>query len=154
MPPYVVAKGVNNLSKDDKLIKRMTAKPIPSDIEFKEFRQYLEMYGFKLDRTNGSHNIFIHPNSIDIYSIPTVNGIYNGGNSNLPLLGDNKTIAEFFRRPEGYRYALFDTMYDMVVCFVGTMLTTIVLGISYNFANAYKLDNLIKYQKQVVSTKI
>lgn len=74
MPPYIVAKGVNNLSKDDKLIKRMTAKPIPSDIEFKEFRRYLEMYGFKLDRTNGSHNIFIHPNSIDIYSIPTVNG--------------------------------------------------------------------------------
>lgn len=86
--------------------------------------------------------------------IPTVNGIYNGGNSNLPLLGDNKTIAEFFRRPEGYRYALFDTMYDMVVCFVGTMFATIVLGISYNFANAYKLDNLIKYQNQVVSTKI
>lgn len=53
--------------------------------------------------------------------IPMDERFYNGGNSFAPLLGEDQMIAEFFRSPAGYRYALMDTMEDMLCCLFGTM---------------------------------
>lgn len=47
-------------------------------------------------------------------SIPEGNALWNGGATNLPLNGSDEEIAAFFRSPEGYRYALMDTMGDIV----------------------------------------
>lgn len=53
--------------------------------------------------------------------IPMDERFYNGGNSFAPLLGEDQMIAEFFRSPAGYRYALMDTMEDMLCCLFGTI---------------------------------
>lgn len=53
--------------------------------------------------------------------IPMDERFYNGGNSFAPLLGEDQMIAEFFRLPAGYRYALMDTMEDMLCCLFGTI---------------------------------
>ena len=61
-----------NLSKIEKLINRMRSNP--SDATFEEVKKYLEYYGFILDRTNGSHHIFIHEKISDELVIPTIGG--------------------------------------------------------------------------------
>lgn len=53
--------------------------------------------------------------------IPMDERFYNGGNSFAPLFGEDRMIADFFRSPAGYRYALMDTMEDMLCCLFGTM---------------------------------
>ena len=58
--------------------------------------------------------------------IPMVDGLFNGGAGREPLLGTDEQIAAFFRRPEGYKYALMDTMYDLVVDLVGAFIMTMV----------------------------
>ena len=52
-------------------------------------------------------------------AMPEVSGIFNGGNTHLPLLGTDKELADFFRSPEGYQYALNDTMNDLIDCLLG-----------------------------------
>lgn len=39
------------------------------DIRFEEFVLLLEHFGFVLDRTRGSHHVFIHPNLVELLSI-------------------------------------------------------------------------------------
>ena len=81
--------------------------------------------------------------------IPEIDGIYNGGNSELNLVGDKDTIYNFFVQPSGYRYALIDTMYDMIVCLAGTILTTFGLILAYRFNNDESIDYLLyKEQKE------
>ena len=58
--------------------------------------------------------------------IPMVDGLFNGGAGREPLLGTDEQIAAFFRRPEGYKYALMDTMYDLVVDLVGAAIMTMI----------------------------
>ncbi len=58
--------------------------------------------------------------------IPEVDSIFNGGNSFIPLNGTNEEIATFFRQPSGYRYALKDTMSDIIDCIIGTTLFSII----------------------------
>ena len=40
----------------------MNQKPTPKDISFLEFDNYVKIYGFQLDRVNGSHFTFIKKN--------------------------------------------------------------------------------------------
>jgi hypothetical protein len=56
--------------------------------------------------------------------IPQDSALFNGGAGNAPLNGTDAEIAAFFRSPEGYKYALRDTMSDIAVCFAGTALFT------------------------------
>ena len=60
--------------------------------------------------------------------IPEVDGLFNGGDSSLILNGSNDLIADFFKTPAGYRYALMDTMEDIVCCFTGG-LTYLVISL-------------------------
>lgn len=58
--------------------------------------------------------------------MPEMSPIFNGGNTKLPLDGTAEEIAAFFRTPEGYRYALLDTMEDMICCFCGTVFFNLI----------------------------
>lgn len=51
---------------------------------------------------------------------------FNGGNSFADLNGSDAELAAFFRSSEGYRYAITDTMGDLVDCFLGSLLFQIV----------------------------
>ena len=62
------------MSKDEKLIKKFQTNPLPNDIDFSDFKKYLEMYGFRLISVKGSHNLFTHDDIKEPYVIPTVNG--------------------------------------------------------------------------------
>jgi hypothetical protein len=53
-------------------------------------------------------------------TIPEGN-LFNGGNSFADLLGSDAEVAAFFRTSKGYRYALMDTMSDLVECFGGSL---------------------------------
>lgn len=54
---------------------------------------------------------------------------FNGGNAFAPLEGAADEIASFYRMPEGYRFALLDSMFDCVNCIAGTALGAVVVGI-------------------------
>lgn len=58
--------------------------------------------------------------------IPEFPPFFNGGNSNLPLNGTDEEIAAFFRTPEGYKFALLDTMEDLIVDAIGALIVSIV----------------------------
>lgn len=63
------------MSQIEKLIKKMQAKPTPKRVDFDEFKKYLEHFGFFLDRTKGSHNMFVHKKkNIHMPPIPTISG--------------------------------------------------------------------------------
>jgi len=63
--------------------------------------------------------------------IPTVDGIFNGGAGKEPLEGSMEMIADFFRKPSGYKYALMDTMKDIIVDFFGALLVAIFLYVIF-----------------------
>ena len=44
------------------------------NIKFADFIKLIEAFGFKLDRVNGSHHIFVHPDILDIINIQNVKG--------------------------------------------------------------------------------
>ena len=52
---------------------------------------------------------------------------FNGGNSFADLQGSDAELASFFRSAKGYRYAIFDTMGDLVDCFLGSLLFQILV---------------------------
>lgn len=78
-------------------------------------------------------------------SIPEIEGIFNGGSTALPLEGSDEVIAEFFRSLEGYRYALMDTMGDILCYFFGN-LVFIGLAIGGYFINKNMFDNAIEFK--------
>jgi len=59
-------------------------------------------------------------------SIPE-GSLFNGGNSFADLLGSDEEIAAFFRSSKGYRYALMDTMSDILECLGGSLVFQIAL---------------------------
>lgn len=61
-----------------------------------------------------------------------------GGNSFIPLEGTQEEIANFFQSPAGYRYALMDTMLDLVTGLIGSITCAIVLCRTGN-----KFENII-----------
>lgn len=58
--------------------------------------------------------------------IPEVKELWNTGDAFKILKGTNAEIATFFREPKGYKYALMDTMEDLICDFVGGALGMIV----------------------------
>ena len=78
-------------------------------------------------------------------SIPGIEGIFNRGSTALPLDGSGVVIAEFFRYPEGYRYALMDTIGDILCCFFGN-LVFIGLAIGGYFINKNMFDNAVEFK--------
>jgi hypothetical protein len=52
--------------------------------------------------------------------IPDMPPFFNGGSSDKVLGGTDREIADFFRNPEGYKYALIDTMEDLILNLIGT----------------------------------
>lgn len=58
---------------------------------------------------------------------------FNGGNTTSDLLGETSAIGEFYKTPEGYRYALVDTMYDCVSCLGGTIIAGIGMAVLTKF---------------------
>lgn len=76
-----------------------------------------EIYEFTFDSLFGTNMQKI---------IPEVDGLFNGGDSTSILNGSNDLIADFFKTPEGYKYALMDTMEDIVCCFTGGLTYLII----------------------------
>ncbi|MBQ8749486.1 MAG: hypothetical protein IJZ29_03350 [Clostridia bacterium] len=58
--------------------------------------------------------------------IPEISSLYNGGNSFVHLNGTDSQIAEFFKTPNGYKFALMDTMLDLVYDLVGAIIGLIL----------------------------
>ncbi|MDI6782032.1 MAG: type II toxin-antitoxin system HicA family toxin [bacterium] len=57
--------------------KRKSLQKLLSDsknIRFSEAVAGAEMFGFRLDRINGSHHIFVHPDVAELMNIQDVNG--------------------------------------------------------------------------------
>ena len=44
------------------------------NVKFTDFVKLINSFGFKLDRTNGSHHIFVHDDIDDIINIQNVKG--------------------------------------------------------------------------------
>lgn len=57
--------------------------------------------------------------------------IFNGGNTFENINGTDAEIATLFRTPKGYRYALLDTMEDIVVDTLGAILVSIFYFIMF-----------------------
>lgn len=79
--------------------------------------------------------------------IPMVDGIWNGGAGKEPLIGTNEQIAEFFRSPAGYKYALMDTMYDIIVDLFGALFMTMVCYVIMKFTKTSMDGFVITRQK-------
>lgn len=79
--------------------------------------------------------------------MPEIADLFNGGNTGANLNGTDEEIAAFFRTPEGYRYALTDTMSDLIDCFSGSMVFVLVGSlISWKHPNAF--ENLIEFNSK------
>ncbi|OJJ25624.1 hypothetical protein BI308_10790 [Roseofilum reptotaenium AO1-A] len=55
------------MSKKQKTLEKVLGGS--KNISFSEFISLVEEFGFLLDRTNGSHHIFIHPDIPDLVTI-------------------------------------------------------------------------------------
>ena len=44
------------------------------NVRFQDFRQCVEAFGFKLDRTQGSHHIYVHSDLSEMLNIQNVKG--------------------------------------------------------------------------------
>lgn len=86
-------------------------------------------------------------------AIPEIDGIFNGGNTFEELMGSNALIAEFYRSPEGYRYALMDTMEDLTVCLLGVLLFGLFSFILVKF-NENIFEGKIEFTNDNIVNKI
>lgn len=69
-------------------------------------------------------------------------GIFNGGDSFSNLLGSDADIAALFRTPDGYKYALMDTMEDIVVDFAGAL----IISVTYFILFAKRIFNMGQFE--------
>lgn len=56
-----------------RLLIRLTGGSV-KNVRFTEFRTLVEAFGFRLDRVNGSHHIFVHPGIPEIVNLQEVGG--------------------------------------------------------------------------------
>lgn len=77
-------------------------------------------------------------------SITEYGDLYNGGSILANLNGTDEEIADYFRTPEGYRFALMDTMGDLVNCFIGTALFQFT-ALFIRIKHAHAFDNQIEF---------
>lgn len=75
--------------------------------------------------------------------IPEWLPLWNGGSAFKSLAGTDAEIAGFFREPKGYKYALMDTMQDLICDFIGGLGGMIICNVIYKDNNEffYKLMN-------------
>lgn len=70
--------------------------------------------------------------------------LFNANDSiHSDLIGDVEEIGEFFTSPEGYRFALMDTMTDMCLCLLGTVIFALSAALVNKF-NKTAFDNGFK----------
>lgn len=60
------------VSRRDKLIQRFLQRP--TSVTFEDARTLLKLHGWTLDRTRGSHHIFVKPGERS-YPVPVHNGV-------------------------------------------------------------------------------
>jgi len=60
-------RNLSQMAKWRKILQKLTAGSF--DIRFEDFILLLEKFGFVLDRTRGSHYIFVHPHIAELLSI-------------------------------------------------------------------------------------
>ncbi|HBQ98576.1 MULTISPECIES: type II toxin-antitoxin system HicA family toxin [unclassified Roseofilum] len=60
------------MSKKQKLLRQVLNNP--KNVSFKDIVSLLEAFGFTLDRINGSHHIFTHPDISELVNIQNVKG--------------------------------------------------------------------------------
>ena len=58
--------------KNEKILNKVISSN--KNIQFAEFIRLVEGFGFELDRINGSHHIFKHPDIIELINIQNVKG--------------------------------------------------------------------------------
>lgn len=68
--------------------------------------------------------------------------MFNGGNTFQNLNGTDEQIANLFRTPEGYKYALIDTMQDIIVDTIGALTVSIFYFVMFlkNKFNIYQFE--------------
>ncbi len=74
----------------------------------------------------------------------------NGNNTKLPLEGNMEEIYNFYLQPEGYRYALEDTMTDIIVCLGGTVLSSAMVLIIAKTSSANEMNYLIYKEDKIL----
>jgi predicted RNA binding protein YcfA (HicA-like mRNA interferase family) len=63
---------VYDAMKRRKLLRRIVINM--KNVKFNDFLNLVEGFGFKLDRTSGSHHIFKHPEIAELINLQEVNG--------------------------------------------------------------------------------
>lgn len=58
--------------KKQKLLKKLLSGS--KNIHFNEIAECAELFGFRLDRVNGSHHIYIHPEIPELLNLQNVKG--------------------------------------------------------------------------------
>ena len=86
--------------------------------------------------------------------IPENGELWNGGNSFADLNGTDEEIADFFRSPEGYKFALKDTMTDLMCDLVGGILVCAYCIFMYkrDDTHFYRMFNFKKSKKKATIT--
>lgn len=84
--------------------------------------------------------------------IPENEELWNGGNSFEDLNGTDEDLANFFRTPEGYKFALMDTMTDTMCDFVGGILMCSYCIFMYrrDDTHFYRMFNFKKRKKATI----
>lgn len=72
-------------------------------------------------------------------TMPTDSTFFNGGDTNSMLNGTDSEIAAFYRTPEGYRYAIKDTMTDMLLNALGS----IIMGVVFALLNKFNYNEIV-----------
>jgi predicted RNA binding protein YcfA (HicA-like mRNA interferase family) len=60
------------MTKKKKLIQKLLG--MSKNISFADAQSALEIFGFKLSRTSGSHYIYVHPQISELVNLQNVNG--------------------------------------------------------------------------------
>ncbi len=58
--------------KKEKLLRKLLSGS--KNIKFSELQAVAQLFGFQLDRINGSHHIYVHPDVPELINIQNVNG--------------------------------------------------------------------------------
>ena len=93
-----------------------------------------EIYEFTCDTLGGLNMQKVLPEDVPWF---------NGGDTFADIVASDEVIADFYRSPEGYKYALKDTMSDILYCFAGTGSFAVIASI-ISYFKPHSFDNLIQ----------
>lgn len=79
--------------------------------------------------------------------IPLDEKFFNGGYSFEDLKGSPEDIAAFYKTPQGYKYALMDTMLDLVI-FLAATIVAAISAILINLKRPYCFENAFYLKKK------